>query len=128
MEEMKQSPIIEAAKSAKEQVLDKFRKLENTIKSLRAELAAVEAIINQCWWDGKDCCRYTQINGLQDAGSLCQRCPRLDIDRVIYIFDRIGINFIASEIEMAKEAATDEAAEEAWPEVNRELDNLVLEE
>ena len=128
MEEMKQSPIIEAAKSTKEQVLDKFRKLENTIESLRAELAAVEAIINQCWWDGKACCRYVKLNGLRDAGPLCHGCLRLDLERVGYCVDRIIANFMQSKTDMAEEHAADETTEEAWQEVNRELDNLELEE
>ena len=131
--------------SIKEQALEKLRKLEATIKGLQTKADALkealdkekvraekaEKIIasqpNQCWWDGKACGRYSFLGGFQDVGAQCYSCPRLDFDRIRFVFERIFANFKTSEIEMTREEASQIAKEEAWEEIKEILDDVMEE-
>jgi hypothetical protein len=110
-------------KDTKELILEDVKKLTKRIISLTEELTlkVVELKLekeknasskNLCWWDAQSCPRCTEIKGLQEAGSRCSDCHRVDKDALNNLLE--GIMLIASkeDLETEKEEAKKEAKEE----------------
>lgn len=134
---MKPLEEVEATKSVKEQALEKLAKLEGIIKGLQTKVddlqealdeekdKVAKAIINQCWWDGKSCGRYSEISGFQDADGRCLSCPRLDKDRILCIFIQLFGAKFDYENDKAIEETSKETEEDAWEEIKDKIGDLL---
>ena len=73
----------------KKAVLENLQRLVARIKVLEGE--AGKCRVNQCWWDGDLCQKYSEIRGLQYCGIVCSRCQRLDKESFWFVLDRACI-------------------------------------
>ncbi len=131
METNKQA--VEDENEVKKEALENLKKLTAIIDGLRAKIddlknalaieqeKAKKTVINQCWWDTKACGRYSQLEGLRDAGARCGGCSRLDVDRINDILDQIIPNFNFADPDSEIEAAKEEAEGQAWGEIRDEI-------
>ncbi|MBU4142960.1 hypothetical protein KJ590_03090 [Patescibacteria group bacterium] len=110
----------------KEAVLGNLERLVARIKELEEEVAKLRNNSNQCFWDGRECRRYSEIHGLQECSITCNSCPRLDIDDLSAALDRIfpdsNLSPSCSE-ETLKEAEIENrraGEEDAWQEIEKE--------
>ncbi len=124
----------------KKAVLENLQRLAARIKELEEEVGEQEKRINQlaklqgnrCWWDGKSCQRYTEINGLQYCGRACSECHRLDKETLSFVLARaVACGGFHSEYEMeqkieeAEAGGKEEGLENAWNEIHEGLLDLM---
>jgi DNA-binding transcriptional MerR regulator len=123
----------------KEKVLENLEKLKNILEK-RIENGGK----NRCYWDMKKCPFYSEIKGLEDAGTRCVECGRLaDRERLFSVFREIAPDFIETvkleqvtgwietleekkqSIEEETQARVDKALEEAYTEINEQISEFL---
>jgi len=86
------------SKDTKDLILEDVEKLEQKINSLQEALAVQKEknvtlhsqVKSRCWWDEKECVRYTELTGLQEAGKRCLNCQRVNWETLEGILEEIG--------------------------------------
>jgi len=120
----------EVSIEAKEKVLASLNKLREIIEEKDRCLAALKLELDNvqsknCWWDAKPCLNYRQINGFQDAGTLCDGCYRVDQKRFTSILEQIAPCFLDSFADEVRDEVSIDLIEEAWEEISKVIEGII---
>lgn len=125
-------------KDKKDLILENFKRMKEKISSLTARIELKETELesekrkndhfkNLCWWDAKSCIRYTEIAGLQEAGTRCSSCHRVNEEMLNRILEEN--EFIRSEENINEEVKekNEEQIEEVLQDLHEEIVNIMNE-